>query len=114
LLQSSTIWLTMPLSDYPSTWSVKKLPMHKGATNKSSYFREATRLWTRPSSWPWVMGRLWVSCSWVLAAIQQGCEHGSRGIPIIGSRNLAMPSEDTKALKFEVVICKVNRLVTAL
>jgi hypothetical protein len=99
----------------PSIWLVKKLPVHTGARNKSSYFWEATRHGTWPSDRPWVLGRMsWVSCSWMLTAIQRGREHGSRSIPIIGSRCQAMSSEDTKALMFAEVICEICRLVTEL
>lgn len=115
LLPSLTIWLVVPSSDYPSTWLVKNLPVHIRARNKSSCFWEATKYGTRPSGRPWVTGRMsWVSCSWMLAAIQQGREHRQRSTPIAGSCYLAMPSEDTKALMFAVVICKVWKLVIVL
>jgi hypothetical protein len=80
----------VPSSGYSSIWLAKNLPVHIRARNKSSYFWEGTRYWTRPSGRPWVMGRMsWVTCSWMLAAIQQGCEHGWRSIPIVGSCYLA-------------------------
>jgi hypothetical protein len=54
----------------------------------------------------------WVSCEPV--AIHQGREYGSRGIPIVGSRYLATPGEDSDALMFRAVICKVCRSVKLL
>jgi hypothetical protein len=44
------------------------------------------------------------------AATQREREHGSRGIPIVGSCYRATPTEDMEAIKFAVVIDKMCRL----
>jgi hypothetical protein len=42
------------------------------------------------------------------------CEHGSRGMPVVGSRYLAMTGEDIEAVVLGVMICRVCRFIKLL